>query len=77
MDRPWNLVVVAADHMGYVNCPHCLFTHRYAGNETVGRYQLLYRLTKTQEWAQHVAGKHKFVYFPDEAIVQDVSAMIT
>lgn len=77
MDMPWHLVVVAADDMGYVNCPHCLFTHRYSSNETVGRYQLLFRLTQTQQWAQLVAGKHKYVYFPDEAVVQDVSAMST
>lgn len=74
---PWHLVLVAGDHMDYVDCPHCLFTQRYSGNETLGRYQLLYRLTQSQQWVQHVVGKHKYIYFPDEAVVHDVSAMST
>ena len=77
MDMPWHLVVVAADNMSYMTCPHCLFTHRYSSNETVGRYQLLYRLTLTTQWARLVAGKYKYIYFPDEAFVHDVSAMST
>ncbi|KAL3132101.1 hypothetical protein ABBQ32_008710 [Trebouxia sp. C0010 RCD-2024] len=73
----WDLIVVAPDHVTNINCPHCLFIHLYEGSETVGRYQLLHRVMQTPLWQQMVVNKYQFVYFPDERVVQDVSAINT
>lgn len=71
----WDLIVVAPDHVTNINCPHCLFIHLYEGSESVGRYQLLHRVMQTPLWQQMVVNKYQFVYFPDERVVQDVSAI--
>lgn len=73
----WELIVVAPDHITDINCPHCLFTHLYKASEGFGRYQLLHRVMRTPLWQQMAVNKYQFVYFPDEKVVQDVSAINT
>ena len=76
----WDLIVVAPDHVTNINCPHCLFIHLYEASEVskrVSRYQLLHQVMQTPMWQQMVVNKYQFVYFPDERVVQDVSAIDT
>ena len=73
----WSLIVVAPNHFTNINCPHCLFIHRYNAFQSAARYRLLNQLMHTPLWQQLVVNKHQFVYFPDERVVQDVSAIET
>lgn len=63
--------------MEQVTCPHCLFVHRFNPGLEQGRYALLYQLMQSAQWDLLVAGKHKYLYFPEEAVVQDISAIST
>ena len=75
--QPWDIVVVAPQDMDQVTCPHCLFVHRFNPGLKQGRYALLYELIQSAQWDVLVAGKHKYLYFPEEDIVQDTSAIST
>ena len=69
--------MVAPLGMDQVTCPHCLFVHRFNTSQKVGRYQLLYQLMQTASWDDLVVDKHKYLYFPEEGVIQDVSAIHT
>ncbi|KAL3132160.1 hypothetical protein ABBQ32_008768 [Trebouxia sp. C0010 RCD-2024] len=73
----WGLIVVAPNHLTNINCPHCLFIHCYEASEDVGRYQLLHQVMQTTLWQQMAENQYQFLYFPDERVVQDVSAINT
>ena len=75
--KPWNIIVAAPNDMDQVTCPHCLFLHRFDPGLQQGRYALLYQLMQSAQWHELVAGKHRYLYFPEEAIVQDISAIST
>ena len=75
--QPWNVIVVAPTDMDQVTCPHCLFIHRFDPEMHQGRYGLLYELMQTEQWAQLVADRHQYLYFPEEGVVQDVSTINT
>jgi hypothetical protein len=73
----WNVVIVAPHDLDIVTCPHCLFVHRYNSTQKMGRYQHLYQLMQTGMWDDLVVDKHKYLYFPEEGVIQDVSAIST
>ncbi|KAL3156457.1 hypothetical protein ABBQ38_000762 [Trebouxia sp. C0009 RCD-2024] len=73
----WELILVAPDYLTNINCPHCLFIHRYEASEGIGRYQLLHQVMQTPLWQKMADNQYQFVYFPDERVVQDVSAIHT
>ena len=73
--KAWNVVVVAPKGMQEVSCPDCLFIHRYDGTVEQGRYQVLYQVMQTAAWDDLVVGKHQYLYFPEEGIIQDVPAI--
>ncbi len=73
----WNVVIVAPYDLDTVTCPHCLFVHRYNSTQKLGRYQHLYQLMQTGMWDDLVVDKHKYLYFPEEGVIQDVSAIST
>ncbi|KAL3156462.1 hypothetical protein ABBQ38_000767 [Trebouxia sp. C0009 RCD-2024] len=75
--QPWSVIVIAPQDMEQVTCPHCLFVHRFNPGLEQGRYALLYQLMQSAQWDLLVAGKHKYLYFPEEAVVQDISAIST
>ena len=75
--KAWNIVVVAPKGMQQVICPDCLFVHRYDGTIQQGRYQVLYQVMQTAAWDELVVGRHKYLYFPEEGIIQDVPAIKT
>lgn len=75
--RAWHTVIVAPDNLDSVTCPDCLFVHRYNATQKLGRYQHLYQLMQTAMWGDLVVDKHKYLYFPEEGVIQDASAIST
>ena len=75
--KAWNVIVVAPQGMDQVTCPHCLFVHRYDPDLQQGRYALLYQLMQASQWNSLAEARHNFLYFPEEGIVHDVSAIST